>query len=774
MKTIKIFIALLISSLLTSCLTNKPIQSSVSQVSGETNRIYQVSNPAFKKQVSAIGVAVLIGATAGGAAAMNGASPAMSYDAQGNQTPNSMINLGLGAIAGLGIVSLGNYAAGQGNEKAITNEKDFAEWTRKYGNKEGKTYIALPNNRIVPKDAELDWKINKYEDMVTFLQLFPNSKRVEELAKQSVSKISREQLLSLIDRDLKSKDLSQETLLVLKRAYLDKSSTVSQAIEAKNRFPELTAEAEKKATELLASMGDVESFMQAFSDSKYADFVEDKAISFVASMVDALVFRRFFPAPKLMSKLIRQVLKAFTRSLLKDFVNAYQDASEIDLVKKEYINRSENVSNFLYATDLYPNLVGDVEEKSAKMTKTLPDATTFKARFGQDSKFSNDVFSNALRYCNRNEVKSLVNEFHYIDNGLLNEAKSKYIESATTIYEANEAKNLYPDFSSNADKRAADLAINIDTYNQYYNFFPNGIYRVEVENKHRSTIQSEYNQVSSPYQHFVFWRKYKDDTMGSVFAEKSQALFNEAVDNSKDKYYDLFDAYDNKSYRDNQRLLVFYFEMKSSEEYAFFFLEEMKQLIQVNDWIGPWVVGIKDAGTRLNQGVIFATWYKEGTYGDVVGQYSNEVAQFLNKVKAIANQKGYYNIEKFGAEYLGDRNADRKHDNLSQTRSTERASEREREDTEKKAKQTQKDLDDCYDDLEIYAVDNAKPNTGSTLQNKCPNGGCNAYKRKTWTVNNYRIAEDKNSKWWVENEFSWSGPYDTKKEAAQRQWCNKK
>jgi hypothetical protein len=390
------------------------------------------------------------------------------------------------------------------------------------------------------------------------------------------------------------------------------------------------------------------------------------------------------------------------------------------------------------------------------MTKTLPDATTFKARFGQDSKFSNDVFSNALRYCNRNEVKNLVNEFHYIDNGLLNEAKSKYIASATTIYEANEAKNLYPDFSSNADKRAADLATNIDTYNQYYNFFPDGIYRVEVENKHRSAIQSEYNQVSSPYGHFAFWRKYKDDTIGSSFAEKSKSIFNEAVERSEDKFYDLFDAYDNNSYRDKNRLLVFYFEMKSSDEYAFFFLEEMKLLIQVKDYFNPWVVGIKDVGTVRNRGVIFATWYKEGTYGDVVGQYSNEVTQFLNKVKAIANQKGYYNIEKFGAEYLGDRNADRKRDNLSQTSNTERASEREREKMEDKREK----LEDC-----INKFKNLKVLSSSSTKNTIAYGLSGIVTDDWYFTHEIANGVVKKKGWYIHRNTMDDGPFQSLEEA---------
>lgn len=49
--------------------------------------------------------------------------------------------------------------------------------------------------------------------------------------------------------------------------------------------------------------------------------------------------------------------------------------------------------------------------------------------------------------------------------------------------------------------------------------------------------------------------------------------------------------------------------------------------------------------------------------------------------------------------------------------------------------------------------------------------GCIKYYAKQWITDSYYcILQDEEGKWWVENEFSWSGPY-TKEQAIIVQWC---
>lgn len=650
MKTIKIFIALLISSLLTSCLTNKPIQSSVSQVSGETNRIYQVSNPAFKKQVSAIGVAVLIGATAGGAAAMNGASPAMSYDAQGNQTPNSMINLGLGAIAGLGIVSLGNYAGGQGNEKAVTNEKDFAEWTRKYGNKEGKTYIPLSGNRIVPKDAELDWKIDKYEDMITFLQLFPDSKRVEDLAKQSISRVSREQLLSLIDKDLKSKDLSQETLLTLKRAYLDKSISVSQAIEAKNRFSELTAEAEKKATELLASMGDVESFMRTFSDSKYADFVEDKAISFVASMVDVLLFRRIFPLGKLAHRAIRKALTFLTREGIRQTVDAYKEyanqssetANALQAAKQQYISKSQNISEFFNGVDLYPNVVNNEEAQALLYIKNIDDTRQFMRRFGNNETYKEKGYE-------------------------------KLLDNLISIKDLADGANNFPEIAPKAESKAF-LIITKNEHDavilsDFIKYFPNSSSVKIVKAFYLANANDELANIVE----VIKKDELKGDNELDVFLEKYNALLNSGnfddiggkdelvnristikngMDNMFANRYETFDNIDS-----DDKLVKVKFQTtngKKASAYLGAIVSTMVNYQSSNGFFNKTyqnnITNIKGQTASKDKGIVMATWYRRGVSFKDALSTGESFESFEGYIVEKMKSWGMTNIS---CEYLG-------------------------------------------------------------------------------------------------------------------------
>jgi hypothetical protein len=141
--------------------------------------------------------------------------------------------------------------------------------------------------------------------------------------------------------------------------------------------------------------------IRAIHNSAQSNFTVEK-------LSDAQDFARAFKNSEYTNKLIDQTLsnKNLPRSDFSDMAQIFANATNATKLKKEYIVRSQDVSELLEGIKKYPNTGLPVEQMASNLVVNYKDAELFFVKF-PNSKYNKQTLVNSLQGCTSNEVLTL-------------------------------------------------------------------------------------------------------------------------------------------------------------------------------------------------------------------------------------------------------------------------------------------------------------------------------------------------------------------------------
>lgn len=334
MKPKKLLLAISISIIFfSSCVTKKPY--GYFDVANKTNKISYVTEAYYKKHLSLLGIGTTAAGTLAGGYIGLQAKPTITYNENG-QTTNNILNVVIGTGLAYGISNLVNRFSGQGKIINITyNSHEFDEWLKKYNRKYGTDYINLrEDNKVISSSVEKSYVVNDIDDARLFVKAFPNSYRLDDIALELMPKVKRENLIQ-VTTEIFGEKLKPETIRTIRIDYLNRSQNVVECIEAAKKFPELNADAEKKAASLCKNIQDVKYFKDFFPKSQYEN-----------AIFDLLLLGQ--------SDIIKATTNRLIRKDIPELIEIYPDAKNVDKAKFLYISESPTYSDFKNAIKKYP------------------------------------------------------------------------------------------------------------------------------------------------------------------------------------------------------------------------------------------------------------------------------------------------------------------------------------------------------------------------------------------------------------------------------------
>ncbi len=616
-----------------SCVVVRPDALMVSE--SDYNQRKTVSYAHYDRVLNKTGVASVAVGTATGATLGALSNMFTYYNGQEKKTLR-IAGAALGGTIGFFTSSYINQIAGFGLSEKSYNPQIWIDEVNK-------DFIIIDDSdpqkfRVIHKSAEDNFQIKNMQDVWDFSIAFPNSEKNNDIIILANKIVKRDEIPKLIS--IYSKDVDYPAIKDVKFNYLKQSNTTALCMEAKNKYPILDKEAEKKSWTLINNINDLKTFKRNYPQSEYMNDALTKTIS--STHVNNLP----------------QIIDMFPSS-------EYPNLTAIADAQAEYIEAySNSLSAYLSAIDRYPKRYSrsTVENKSAQLVRNYNDARMFKNRFGTNSKYAKTVFTNSLIKIKRENIPNLLNLNYNVDRLTKQKAHNKYAMLSKSIPECILSVVRYSDCFDAADDRAYQLTNDIGNSKYYVKFFSDGKYKREVDNKIAQWVKSDYNKCKSLLDYHNFYNKYKGDTLiydpeWLISAAKRKVSF--ANLDAIARYSGVVDIANGDGNYD--RLVIVHYQ--TEEDYpAFLFLEKVKEGIQINDFFNPWITGIYEVGASGNDGLIAAQWYKSGTsqsalenLGELLsgGNTGSDLNDFQveagNHVKSITN----HHVNKFYAYYYG-------------------------------------------------------------------------------------------------------------------------
>jgi len=628
-NSIYIFIVLLFGS----CAVYKPDSGSLT--SPDYDQRVQVSNAHYDKVLTPIGVgSFLVGTAAGGYLGYTRTKNS-NYFAEYNGTKKDNFSIAggvLGAFSGYTLTYLLNKAVGWGNYKSSSNPNNWI----KNANKNFLLVRQTTNSNftVMHKSAESIFTVKNIQDARDFSVVFKNSSYQNRIIDQGSSILPRTNLIEFIN--IYSTDAN---IPKAKFSFLDKSNGFDEILDAKIRYPIVKIEAEPKLV---------------------------RNISTVSNLSD---FKIHYPNSSLMNEAILMAMNSNSSLELPSIISLfnksdYQQYPALVEAEERYIKANQNsLTAYLAAVDKYPNRCShsEVEQKSASLVSNYQDAKMFKNRFGKQSKYSKEVFLNALRKSKRKEILSLITLYNELDSATHYQAHVKYVELSETIYDCLKAVQRFKDVKNIADKRAYDLVTTVAKAKNYLNYFRDGSYEQLVKEKMANYIRNDYNKLNSRdlvgLHYFV--KKYEDidyDPYNILYNARNK--LNE-INRQYERDYDRALEYSNNA----EQLVLIFIETESWFP-AFTIAEQIRPELMKIDNINPWVNRVYLSGAKGNKLVYAAEWYKKGTQesigegllkfgisilggkvnmGDDLDDFNNDVGSYVKyNHKEVTSFNAYY------------------------------------------------------------------------------------------------------------------------------------
>lgn len=482
-----------------ACVVKKPDSGRISGL--DYNKRVTVYDAHYRKKPTVFGISFVVAGTAAGGY-LGYQSNLIGYQDGPDRKFVQPANAVIGALIGYSLTNLCNYALGQNKTYPVTD-------VRKWAKDANKNYLLLSQSgssfTLMHNSAESSFLVKNIQDARDFRTCFPNSSYSNSIALQGTSVVKREELpelLSLFPGNAGASDM--------KSGFLAQSTSLGQCIEAKNKYPELSAEAERKASGYVSTLDDLRTFRNNFANSGYAN------------------------------EIVGGIYQRLKREELPLLVDLYPSLPAMGDVKKEYINKSNGFDQFLEAINRYPGSIQDEEYRLAGLVHSVSAIKAFQNKFGAACKNIDLAFKNANEKINWTEIPDLVNttpkaneelktnslntyrknlagEFNKcVDasscNSFISNFRGRFetedlISKATYKYDFYSARSIpdwarfagkYPDKFAEADGYAfyQTSTTNASPCREYLNYFPNGAFVAEANERLQQAMAYESEQTA--------------------------------------------------------------------------------------------------------------------------------------------------------------------------------------------------------------------------------------------------------------------------------------
>lgn len=245
--------------LVTSCVTYQPIASQISDA--DYNKRITINKPNYKKKANALGFTVSFGLPIAGAAIGYAVDPVVTVSDEEGRKGSPIAGAAIGALAGTGLTYLTNSIMKYNNVSGINNEK---AWVKKAF---GKNYNIIETSktqyRIVHKSAENCYIVNNFDDVKDFAKAFPNSQYADNVVKQALEKVTRDQLPFVLEL-FPQTNYTQN----LKDRYIKESTSYEKLAEALKKYPNTELDVENLFVNKILYVSEALDFYQRFPNSK--------------------------------------------------------------------------------------------------------------------------------------------------------------------------------------------------------------------------------------------------------------------------------------------------------------------------------------------------------------------------------------------------------------------------------------------------------------------------------------------------------------------------
>ena len=345
----------------------------------------------------------------------------------------------------------------------------------------GRLYELHRLNVIDPTlvDQKAATLVNSMEKLRAFKKKFPNSTNYKEAVRQVYPDASRVELLEILNI-YPSLSYADE----LKMLYVKKSKNIKQCIASLQQFPGLTAVVEPIFYEL------------------------------VDDLDDARVFKKYFPGSQYHASVVSNLYRQLSRSELKQLIDLHPQANGIERVKKRYIVKSQQLSDFMAAAKAYPGIIKKVNQEALNYVDGYEDARLYP-QLVKDSSLYADAYRKGVTHTNRlSEILDLQERYAGIVDSLdLQLAEKRYLEICNSLQEYRAAADEFPHLELEVHRLAFEEIEDIRSAQQYIAFFPDSDYAPKAAQKSRSFLRRAYDRCDSKreYQDFIATYSSIDD-----------------------------------------------------------------------------------------------------------------------------------------------------------------------------------------------------------------------------------------------------------------------
>lgn len=264
----------LLAIMLTSCVSNKPIASSVG--APDYNQRIIVYDPQYKKKHNAIGLVFDVSAPIAGAVAGYSYNPFVRQTEEGQKSVPAG-GVALGSLVGLGAAYASHAIWRYGNIVSVKNER---EWIKKAF---GSNYYLLDSGnkwfKIINKNAEKNYTVKNLSDVSDFAKVFPASIYYEQVVEQALLTLNRDDMPHVLELFPQTANAQK-----LKDRYIKESPTYQQLIYALQKYPKQASEVEELFAKLVRTPMDALDFHQRYPFSSF-----DKKVIINAFQTDPIV-----------------------------------------------------------------------------------------------------------------------------------------------------------------------------------------------------------------------------------------------------------------------------------------------------------------------------------------------------------------------------------------------------------------------------------------------------------------------------------------------------
>jgi hypothetical protein len=339
----------LLGLLQVGCVSSKPDAGYISNA--DYNQRKSVSSAHFDKKLNWVGIGTTAGVTAAGGYLGYQSNLITYYNSDAELQSPRAVNAVVGAATAFGVAMLVNRLQGDGKRISLTSTgKHTAEF---WAGKDYITYSVSPGTgsfSYIPRSAEGSYEVRNFSDAELFVQLFPGSAREDAVVAQAIEVTDREELPALLRMYPQTGEAND-----LKSAYVQRSTSVQEAIEAGNRFPTHEQQAEEKAASLVSQVDELDRFASSFPGSNYLPELEKRVAPEVGTLNELKTFLRIFPNTKQGGDLVVAVKNSHNRGDLPEAIELLNEvANPIDL-KRRYVAESSDMAALQSAAAKYPD-----------------------------------------------------------------------------------------------------------------------------------------------------------------------------------------------------------------------------------------------------------------------------------------------------------------------------------------------------------------------------------------------------------------------------------